>query len=197
YSVVKKTYSVRNYATEQAGNVYALFIERCLSLRSKRGAFSFIVQLPLTCSSRMAVTREVLKKHSASLYVASFGDRPGKLFEGMENCRAVIFNSVRHPVDSEPALLYCTRYHRWPSASRSLLFSNCRFVRLEPIKALFADRFTKLPSDTASRLFGRIGGAEMQPLGLALSTRTTSHFIFYQEATQYWVKATVGLPYYP
>jgi hypothetical protein len=29
-----------------------------------------------------------------------------------------------------------------------------------------------------------------------LSTHATSHFIFYQEATQYWVKATVGLPYY-
>ena len=47
YSVVKKTYTVRNYPTEKAGNIYALFIERCLSLRSNRGAFSFIVQLPL------------------------------------------------------------------------------------------------------------------------------------------------------
>ena len=36
----------------------------------------------------------------------------------------------------------------------------------------------------------------MQPLGLAFSARPTDHFIFYQEATQYWVKATVGLPYY-
>jgi hypothetical protein len=26
--------------------------------------------------------------------------------------------------------------------------------------------------------------------------RATKHFIFYQEATQYWVKATVDLPYY-
>jgi hypothetical protein len=29
-----------------------------------------------------------------------------------------------------------------------------------------------------------------------LSNRETEQFIFYQEATQYWVKATVGLPYY-
>lgn len=196
YSVVKKTYTVRNYATEQAGNIYALFIERCLMLRSNNGAFSFIVQLPLTCSSRMTVTRDVLKKHSASLYVASFGDRPGKLFEGMEHCRAVIFNSVRHHVDSESSALFCTRYHRWPSAARAELFSTCQFVRLEPIKALFADRLTKLPSETAAQLFGRIGGPKTQPLGLAFSAQTTKHFIFYQESTEYWVKATVGLPYY-
>jgi hypothetical protein len=29
-----------------------------------------------------------------------------------------------------------------------------------------------------------------------LSSQKTRHFIFYQEATQYWVKATVGLPFY-
>lgn len=30
----------------------------------------------------------------------------------------------------------------------------------------------------------------------ALSPQTTKHLIFYQEATRYWVKATVDLPYY-
>ena len=29
-----------------------------------------------------------------------------------------------------------------------------------------------------------------------VSPLPTQHFIFYQEATQYWVKATVGLPFY-
>ncbi|MGQ0593573.1 MAG: hypothetical protein ACT4QB_13290 [Gammaproteobacteria bacterium] len=29
-----------------------------------------------------------------------------------------------------------------------------------------------------------------------MAPHSTDHFIFYQEATQYWVKATVGLPFY-
>lgn len=196
YSAVKKDYTVRHYVTERAGNLYALFIERCLTLRSNRGGFSFIVQLPLTCSSRMAVTRDVLKRHSASLYVATFDDRPGKLFDGMEHCRAAIFNSLRHPVDAEPSFLFCTKYHRWPSANREELFSTCQFFPVLPIKALFPDRFAKLPCETSSRLFQKVGQPEMQPLGLAFSKQTTNDFIFYQEATQYWIKATVGLPYY-
>ncbi|MGC2743659.1 MAG: DNA methyltransferase, partial [Candidatus Angelobacter sp.] len=128
YSAVKKAYGIRNYLTEKAGNLYALFIERCLVLRSREGGFSFIVQLPLTSSSRMEATREVLRIHSKYLYVATFGDRPGKLFEGMEHCRAAIFSSLRHPSDAESVSLYCTKYHRWPSAARGQLFSTLEFV---------------------------------------------------------------------
>ena len=36
----------------------------------------------------------------------------------------------------------------------------------------------------------------MQELGISFSKRPTRHFIFYQESTEYWVKATVGLPHY-
>jgi hypothetical protein len=196
YSAVKKTYTVRSYVTEKAGNLYALFIERSLALRSKLGGFSFIVQLPLTCSSRMDVTREVLRAHSKGLYVATFGDRPGKLFEGMENCRAVIFNSLRHPADAECVRLFCTKYHRWPSATREQLFSTIQFVPVTSTGKLFPNRFPKFVSETALRVFAKVDREEMQALGLTFSNLRTDHFIFYQEATQYWVKVTVGLPYY-
>ena len=196
YSAVKKEYTVRNYALVSTGNIYALFIERCLALRANRGAFSFIVQLPLTCSSRMQLTRDLLMSHSASLYVATFGDRPGKLFDGMEHCRAAIFNSVRYPSQNDIELVCSTKYHRWPSSAREGLFATLEFTPSEPIRLLFPDRIPKLPSATALRLFERIGGPEMQALGLAFSPRVTDHFIFYQESTEYWVKATIGLPYY-
>jgi hypothetical protein len=195
YSAVKKTYTVRGYLTEKAGNLYALCIERCLSIRSNRGAFSFIVQLPLASSSRMETTRDVLRCHSPSLYVATFGDRPGKLFEGMEHCRASIFVSLGDITKRDP-LVFCTKYHRWPSAARDPLFSNLEFVPSVRIESLFPDRFPKLPTTTALRVFETIGRPEMQPLGLAFSTHTTGHFIFYQESTEYWVKASIGLPYY-
>jgi hypothetical protein len=196
YSAVKKSYTIRNYLTEKAGNLYAMMIERSLALRSKQGGFSFIVQLPLVCSSRMDVTRDVLRAHSQYLYVASFGDRPGKLFEGMEHCRAVIFNSLRHPSGKDGASLYCTRYYRWPSCARADLFSTLRFVPAMSNALLFPDRFPKLPSEALARVFAKLSRAEMPELGLALSTRRTDHFIFYQESTEYWVKATLGLPYY-
>src|SRR5207253_1454366 len=45
-------------------------------------------------------------------------------------------------------------------------------------------------------VFGKVKVAGNHVVGQALTRRATKQFIFYQEATQYWVKATVGLPYY-
>jgi len=119
-------------------------------------------------------TRDVLKRHSESLYVATFGDRPGRLFDGMEHCRASIFNSMRCPSVDGGTSLFCTKYHRWPSVARGELFTTLGFVLAEPIKSLFPGRVPKLPSPTAVRLFKKANGPSTRPLGLALSTRPTN-----------------------
>ena len=109
YATVRKTYTVLDYKTERCGNLHNLCTERSLQLRSSNGWFSFIVQLPLTSSSRMAEARHVLRSESSSLFVLPFGDRPGKLFEGLENCRSVIFLS-QGPNASHSRGLMVTRY---------------------------------------------------------------------------------------
>jgi hypothetical protein len=114
----------------------------------------------------------------------------------MEHCRAVIFISLRHRLDNNGVALFCTNYHRWPSAARPELFSTLHYAPAISNASLFPDRFPKLPSETVARVFAKVGRAEMPELGLAFSTQRTSHFIFYQESTEYWIKATVGLPYY-
>ena len=38
--------------------------------------------------------------------------------------------------------------------------------------------------------------ATPESIGRLTTIRETKHFVFYQEATQYWSKATIGLPYY-
>jgi len=103
----------------------------------------------------------------------------------MEHCRASIFNSMRCPSVDGGTSLFCTKYHRWPSVARGELFTTLGFVLAEPIKSLFPGRVPKLPSPTAVRLFKKANGPSTRPLGLALSTRPTKHFIFYQESTEY------------
>ena len=93
YSTVKNDYTVRNYASEPSGNLHCLCTERGLAIRHSNGRMSFIVQLPLASSSRMLSARRLLAQASSSLYVAPFDDRPGKLFDGLEHCRSVIFLS--------------------------------------------------------------------------------------------------------
>jgi hypothetical protein len=194
YSTVKKTYTVRNYETERSGNLHAMCTERSLSLRSHDGSFSFIVQLPLANSSRMDTTRSVLRKNSGTLHVLPFDDRPGKLFEGLQHCRSVVFIS-RRTSGGSGTQVFVNRYQRWATAVRNMLFQGFVFTELSgPL--LFDRHFPKLGSKAEQTAFGKAVKCSKGTLGDFLSTRATKDFVFYQEATGYWVKAVVGLPYY-
>jgi hypothetical protein len=142
----------------------------------------------------MKVARKLLRDKSSSLFVLSFDDRPGKLFDGLEHCRSVIFLSTG-PNGKGKGSLATTRYHRWPTEARAVLFSNCEFAHIldEPI---YPDHFPKSASDLQESAFRKLKEQSTSTIGGAISRKETKNFIFYQEATGYWVKATVGLPYY-
>jgi hypothetical protein len=194
YSAVKKDYTVRNYASETSGNLHCLCTERSLRIRRPNGRMSFIVQLPLASSSRMQSIRRLLTQASRSLFVIPFDDRPGKLFDGLQHCRSVIFLSQSHDSETTSSLL-TTRYQRWATEVRQNLFPQIEYAHVDG-GVIVPDTFPKYASDTQVQLFRRVKERSTQTISASLSSRETKSFIFYQEATQYWVKATVGLPHY-
>ena len=162
YSASKKDYSVRGFRTERCGNLYALCIERSLRIRSKNGCFSFIVQLPLATSSRMQLAREILKNQSGTLFTATFDDRPGKLFDGLEHCRAVIFNSIGSP-STNVCRPFTTRYHRWSSAFREYVFS---LINYTCVAKTFVPAYSpNTSSSQEEQRFARLATDGLQPLG--------------------------------
>jgi hypothetical protein len=142
----------------------------------------------------MVSVRNLLKQKSNSMHVITFDDRPGKLFEGLQHCRSVIFVSQA----SRPThglTIATTRYQRWLTEIRDTIFPLVEYAQLyhEPI---CPDQFPKYANAIEEGLFSQVKQREAQTIAVFLSRRETKHFIFYQEATQYWVKATAGLPYY-
>ncbi len=193
YSAVKKEYTVRGYATEGCGNLHNLCTERSLRIRQPNGRFSFIVQLPLVSSSRMGSARRVLAESSSILHVIPFDDRPGKLFEGLQNCRSVIFLSAG--VGADKRELLTTRYQRWHSETRASLFSQFEFARTSGA-ILFTGLYPKYATDREAAVFRRVKEKSEAKIGNFAASNETRSFVFYQEATRYWVKATIGLPHY-
>jgi hypothetical protein len=193
YAAVRRDYEIRGYSTESCGNLHGITTERAISLARNRGRLSFIVQLPLTSSSRMNTVRSMLRTSSQFISVIPFDDRPGKLFDGLEHCRSVVFTCQKD--EGETISEVVSRYQRWPSEARSTLFSLLSFVPNgnEQDKS---GHFPKTGSRVAGNIIRRLRDTANRPLGLSLSSQNSRHFIFYQEATQYWVKATVGLPFY-
>ena len=194
YSATKKEYQVRAYETEPCGNLYALCAERSTALSSRRGWFSFIVQLPFLSSSRMDGFRKLLLKNSTRFYYIPFDDRPGKLFDGLQHCRSVIF-LAQMKAGGMSCSIHGTKYQRWFTTVREYLFHQIAFTSVPDI-ASHRGIFPKLAIESQASLVGRLDGKEMQPVSLHLRRMPTSEFLFYQEAMQYWAKATYGLPFY-
>jgi hypothetical protein len=56
--------------------------------------------------------------------------------------------------------------------------------------------FAKLSSAMLEAVLEKVRNSATETIGTATAGKETAHFVFYQEATQYWVKATAELPYY-
>ncbi len=192
YATVRKFYSVKGYQTETGGNLYGMCTERSLTLSRPEAYFSFIVQLPVVSSSRMACVRATLRNGSETLWVATFDDRPGKLFEGLQNCRSTIFLAKRGNSHKNS---WTTQYQRWPTATRPMLLTCIRYVG-ERDSEDAARIVAKHASELSARVFAKVAKHPALALGIYRSRGVTKHFVFYQEATRYWTKATSALPFY-
>ena len=142
----------------------------------------------------MVSLRNLLMERTDQLHIVPFDDRPGKLFEGLQNCRSVIFLSQLGYNDSHPALL-TTGYQRWYAANRSQLFSQIQHTlhRRDPV---IDGIFPKYSSGLEGTIFERLKRIGDRQISFFISNSVARDFIFYQEATRYWMKATFGLPYY-
>jgi hypothetical protein len=192
YATVRKSYTVSGYQTEASGNLYGLCTERSLGLSNNKAYFSFIVQLPLVSSSRMASVRTALRDGSHSFWVATFDDRPGRLFEGLQHCRSTIFMAKRGKGQGST---FTTRYHRWPTTCRNTLFMNIHYL-VEADSADSSRIAAKHASGHSIAIFGKVATSGTKTLSFFRSRRASENYVFYQEATQYWVKGTSSLPFY-
>ena len=113
----------------QCGNLYGCCTERGLKISQPEGRFSFIVPVAITCSKRMDTVIKLLKESSDLLLFANFDDRPGRLFEMIEHLRATIFivNKSKINVCRQ---VYATKYNRWYTQCRSILFDSICYTNV-------------------------------------------------------------------
>jgi len=190
-AAARKEYALLGYQTESCGNLYGLCIERAFQIRNKSGHFSFIVQLPLASSDRMAPVRALLRRHC--LHVVPFDDRPGKLFEGLEHCRSVIFFAAAE--SSVASTQSVARYQRWASAEREWMLQRIEYVA-DDGASIWPGQHPKLASRVMRDVFAKITERGKARVAVFAQKSEAEHFVFYQEATQYWVKAASVLPHY-
>lgn len=192
YSTVRNQYELKGYETLRSGNLYAFFIERAVKMLQEGGYLGYIVQLSFICTSRMTTVQNYIEQSSENLYLSSFDDRPGKLFDGLEHIRAAILISQKRSdgLKSKPKV-FTSKYIRWYSKERDKLFNSIKFV--ETGKNRIVGSFPKIDSLIGISILENI---EQQIFIRDLADRNSSKLVYFHNAPQYWIRATDFTPYF-
>jgi hypothetical protein len=187
YSPTKKVYQIVGYETITCGNLYVYTIERCSNiLASSSGSIGMIVQLPIVCTDRMIPIQKLLITKFALNVYATFDDRPGKLFDGLEHIRATILIVKKQ---SKEKSVFSTSYSRWNTEYRSFLFDSISFLKNENLT--FNGAIPKVGNINHRLVFNNL--QNHKPLANFLHG---SHTIYFHNAPQYWIRATIKPPYF-
>ena len=187
YSKVKKQYIVNEYKTEKCGNLYAMSIERSFTL--SKGPIGMIVQLPLVCTDRMIPAQSLFKSPNRKSWFANFDDRPGKLFDDLQHIRATIFLTTQEN-DLDPAILYSTKYNRWFTEVRSILFEGIVYDDITDFCVEGA--FPKIADSVGERVATKLKNAKKS----ILTFKTGKYLCHFHNSPQYWIRATDFVPYF-
>lgn len=193
YSKVRQTYKVQGYETESCGNLYAAVIERSFALC--RPGYSFlgcIVPLSICGSERFHQLRRTIMQHTSAHWLSNFEIFPCRLFDGAFQRLSILL--ARHKNTSDTCT-FVTKIQRWYASERPHLID---LIFYTPTRcSINAPIIPKLASPLQECILQKVlkhaGG---QTIATILSPHPTDHFVYYQEATNYWMKATCRVPYY-
>ncbi len=193
YSKVRHIYHVQGYETMTCGNLYAAVIERSLALCRPGSAFlGYVVPLSICGSLRFHQLRYIIKQHTSAHWFANFEIFPCRLFDGAFQRLSILL--VRHAIRPENNA-FVTKIQRWYASERPHLIDLIAYTKtqctLNPLV------IPKLASPLQERILHKVmSQAAGQTIATMLAAHPTDHFVYYQEATNYWTKAINCIPYY-
>ena len=185
---VSDIYKLKNYKTLSCGNLYVYCIERSKTIFKESGAFGMIVPLSLSCGNRMDVLRSFILNNFKCNYFANFEIFPSKLFDGaFQRITIMISNNL-----SKEKMAMITKLHRWYSIERKSLFSEIDYTKADLLLSEIG--IAKFNTDLHASILKKI--IPCTKLAGYVTKLSSANFIYYQEATNYWMKASMRIPYY-
>ena len=187
--LIKKDYWLRSglFETEDAGNLYALCMERCAKSLSKSN-FAMIVPHGLTGLDDAKTLRNMLIERFSAKWFSGYAIRPAKLFDGVDQ-RLCIFIGARSP----SATLKVAGYRHWNSEERDTLFSTVSYRNSEVHQQL--DRLPQISAKEGQAVLNRLALHSQLP-AKALYARINSVTLHYHRSPRYWIRAMTFEPHF-
>ncbi len=194
YSKVKRSYALHYREEKSCGNLYAAVIERSLALcHPEKSYLGLIVPISICSGERFASLRQTLFHTTSMLWLANFEIFPCRLFANAFQ-RVSIVLAARHEPGAR-ATLQVTKTHRWFAEERSHLLQCLLYTKVESsASSLTFPKSASLHQEhIVHKMLQKACGTKIATF---LHPTKTGHFVYYQEATNYWTKAVCCIPYY-
>ncbi len=187
-------YEVRNYVTKDAGNIYAVCVERCTALLSAAGSTGLIIPLSGFSTERMANFASLIRQHFNSIVLSFYsGDaHPSVLFAGVKYRLAILIGNKGSTFEKK---INTSSYIRWYSIERPNLF-HTKISTFENNNINDNDSmwFAKTGEEVAAKIVFKI--TEM-PAELSASIRKSgAGHITYHRSPSFWIRSMDFEPYF-
>jgi len=182
-------YSIRGYASEPSANLYAFVMERSFALLRSRGWFGMIVPVGAISLDKTATLRQFMNSVTGENWVSSYGIRPAKLFEGVDQRLTI---HIARQGQGQDARVYATRYMHWHAEERTALFSRLAYAEVTGLSLL--GRIAKAGDLTAVSLVRRMANTA-PPCEYYLARRSGS-LLHYHRSPRYWIRSMDFEPYF-
>ena len=191
YSEVKADYRLllEMYKTGTCGNLYAYCIERSIELLNDEGRWGMIVPLSGFSTDRMHSLQQLVMERSSCLHLSFLsGDaNPSKLFEGVKFRLCIGLAKVSR--EKFPYFTYySTRYVRWYSEARDILFSSLQYC--QSTDAIIKGSLPKVGQDVELAILKKMIG--QSPLRSFMDHGDKS--LYYHNCPVNWIRATTFVP---
>jgi hypothetical protein len=187
-----KNYEVKNYATIDSGNLYAMCVERSGVLLSSHGYLGVIVPLSGFSTERMSSYQNLIWQQFRGLFLSFYsGDaHPSVLFDGVKYRLCIIIGTERV---SSPRKVVVSDYIRWYADERPVLFSSKLSYEEGHFDSGFL-RFAKLGTSRGREIVSKL--MKQRPLlGTYLRRHGRGH-ITYHRSPVFWIRSMDFEPYF-
>lgn len=188
YAKVKKQYTVDNYNTKDSGNLYAITFERCLGITRKNGIIGLIVPHSIAATYRMEELQKLVLQKS-KVHFSFFSRRPGKLFNGADQCVSIVI------MENSPGngIISTSDYYRWYAEAREHLFETVAYENIE-IKPIYKKYkiIPKVQSNTGSRILEKMSSHS----SMSLSMNGNNEGFYAHRIARYFIKSTCYVPFF-
>lgn len=173
-------YKLKDYGTISCNNLYAFVLERCQSIIHNVSYFGMIIPISCVSNDKFVPLLNILQSE-AHMWYSSYSNRPGKLFENVEQRLTIVLGYKSKNKDSA---YFASSYQHWVVVERPILFSRICYElnhRTNVNLSLF-----KVGKNIEKGIYKKLT-AQTEKLGSMLGSGTK--YTYYHNAPTYFIRA--------